>query len=64
VARGSTYTSLPRGFNDHIGSVRVMGSGVQLYEDRNFRGRSTEINRDVANLRPNWRDTVSSVRVF
>jgi Peptidase inhibitor family I36 len=64
VARGATYTSLPSGFNDHIGSIRVFGSGVELFEDRNFRGRSTEVSRDVTNLRGDWRNTVSSVRVF
>ena len=64
VARGATYTSLPRGFNDRIASVRVFGSSVQLFEDPNFRGWSTEINRDVANLSGNWRNSVSSVRVY
>jgi hypothetical protein len=64
VPRGGTYTSLPRGFNDRISSVRVFGSDVRLYQDRDFRGRSTDIRRDVSNLRGNWRDTVSSIRVF
>ena len=64
VPRGGTYTSLPRGFNDRISSVRVFGSDVRLYQDHGFRGRSTEIRRDVTNLRGSWRDTVSSLRVF
>jgi len=64
VPRGGTYASLPRGFNDRISSVRVFGSGVRVYQDRDFHGRSTEMRRDVTNLRGHWRDTVSSIRVF
>jgi hypothetical protein len=64
IPRGGTYTSLPRGFNDRISSVRVFGAGVRVYQDRDFRGRSTEIHRDLSNLRGNWRDSVSSIRVF
>jgi hypothetical protein len=64
VPRGGTYTSLPRGFNDRISSVRVFGSGVRIYQDRDFHGRSREIGRDVANLKGDWRDSVSSIRVF
>jgi hypothetical protein len=64
VPRGSTYTSLPRGFNDSISSIRLFGSGVRIYQDVNFRGRSTEIRSDVRDLRGNWRDSVSSIRVF
>jgi hypothetical protein len=64
VPRGGTYVSLPRGFNDRISSVRVFGSGVRIYQDRDFRGRSRNIDHDVSNLRGDWRDTVSSIRVF
>ena len=64
VARGDTYAWLPPGFNDSISSIRVFGAGVRLYQDRDYRGRSTEIRRDVGNLRGSWRDTVSSIRVF
>jgi hypothetical protein len=64
VPRGGTYTSLPRGFNDRISSVRVFGSSVRLYDDRDFRGRSTEIRRDNSDLKGRWRDTVSSIQVF
>lgn len=62
--RGATYTALPSGFNDRISSIRVFGSEVRIFQDRNFRGRSTEIRSDVPNLRGNWRDKVSSIRVF
>jgi len=64
VPRGGTYASLPRGFNDRISSIRVFGANVRIYRDRDFRGRSTEIRRDAGNLRGNWRDTISSIRVF
>ena len=64
VPRGESYTSLPGGFNDRISSIRVFGSAVRIYEDRNFHGRSSEIRRDNSDLRGHWRDTVSSIRVF
>jgi hypothetical protein len=64
VPRGGTYTSLPRGFNDRISSIRVIGGGVRIFQDRDFRGRSTEIRSDVRDLRGSWRDTVSSMRVY
>jgi hypothetical protein len=64
VPRGGTYTSLPRGFNDRISSIRVFGASVRLFQDRDFRGRSTELRRDTGNLRGSWKDTVSSIRVF
>lgn len=64
VPRGGTYLSLPRGFNDRISSIRVFGAGVRIYQDRDFRGRSRNIERDVDNLRGDWRDTVSSIRVY
>ncbi len=64
VARGDTYASLPRGFNDSISSIRLFGSGVRIYQDQDFRGRSTEIRSDVRDLRGSWRDSISSIRVF
>ena len=64
VPRGATYTSLPSGFNDRISSVRVIGAEVRIFQDRNFRGRSQEIRTSVRDLRGNWRDNVSSIRVF
>lgn len=64
VPRGATYTALPRGFNDRISSVRVFGAEVRIFQERNFRGRSADIRADTPNLRGNWRDNVSSMRVF
>jgi len=64
VPRGATFTALPTGFNDKISSIRVFGGEVRLFQNRNFRGRSTQVQTDTPNLRGTWRDTVSSVRVF
>ena len=62
--RGAVYRSLPRGFNDRISSVRVFGADVRIFQNQNFEGRSTEIRSDTPDLRGNWRDNVSSLRVF
>jgi hypothetical protein len=64
VPRGATYTALPGGFNDKISSIRLFGSEVRIFQDRNFGGRSMEVRSDMRNLRGNWRDNVSSIRVF
>lgn len=64
LARGSSYPSLPRGFNDAIRSIRVFGAGVRIFIDSDFRGRSAEVQRDVPDLHGMWRDTISSIRVF
>ena len=64
VPRGATYNALPRSFNDRISSIRVFGAEVRLFQNRNFRGRSTEIRSDTPNLRGNWKDNISSIRVF
>ena len=62
--RGATYTALPQGFNDRISSIRVFGSEVRIFQDVNFRGRSSEVRSDVPDLRGNWKDKISSIRVF
>ena len=65
VPRGATYSALPRGFNDRISSVRVFGNGeVVLFQNDNFRGRSEVVRGEVRDLRGNWQDNVSSLRVF
>lgn len=64
VPRGARYTSLPRGFNDRISSIRVFGADVRIFQDRDFHGRSREIRNDMPNLRGDWKDDVSSIRVF
>jgi hypothetical protein len=63
--RGATFTSLPSGFNDRISSIRLFGGAeVRVFQDKNFSGRSNEVRKDAHDLRGNWRDTVSSIRVF
>ncbi|MEO6239637.1 MAG: peptidase inhibitor family I36 protein [Vicinamibacterales bacterium] len=62
--RGATFTALPRGFNDRISSVRVFGTEVRLFQSPRFQGRSTEVRSDTPDLRGNWKDNVSSIRVF
>jgi len=64
VDRGDSFRSMPSGFNDRISSIRVFGGGVSLYRDDDFRGRSTRVTRDVANLGSSWGDRISSIRVF
>ena len=64
VPRGATFRALPRGFNDRISSIRVFGAEVRIFQDRDFRGRSREIRSDTPNLRGDWKDDVSSIRVF
>ena len=64
MPRGASYALVPQGFNDQISSIRIMRSGVMIFIDRDYTGRSTRIVSDVANLRGNWRDRISSIRVF
>ena len=64
VARGASYDSLPRGFNDRISSVRIINAEVRLFQNDNFRGRSRDVRSNLRDLRGSWRDTVSSIRVF
>jgi Peptidase inhibitor family I36 len=63
VPRGAAYTSLPSGFNDRISSIRVFGSGVRIWRDRDFRGRSRNINHNERDLHGDWRDVISSIQV-
>jgi len=62
--RGATYTSLPSGFNDKISSIRLFGSEVRIFQDRDFNGKSSEVRKDERNLHGSWSDKVSSIRVF
>jgi hypothetical protein len=63
MPRGTSYASLPGGFNDRISSIRVFGAHVRIFRDRDFRGRSTDVRRDVRDFRGSWRDSISSIRV-
>ena len=64
MPRGGSYTSLPKGFNDRISSVRVFDGTVMIFEDSDFHGRSRQIRGDVRDLRGTWKDEVSSIRVY
>ena len=63
VPRGAAYTSLPNGLNDRISSIRVFGSGVRIWKDRDFHGKSRNINHDERDLHGDWKDVISSVQV-
>ena len=62
--RGASYTSVPDGLNNRISSIRVFDGEVRIFQDQKFHGKSTDIRGDVANLKGNWSDKVSSIRVF
>jgi hypothetical protein len=64
LARGATFDSMPRGFNDRISSIRVINAAVRLFQNEDFRGRSRDVRSDLRDLRGTWRDTVSSIRVY
>jgi hypothetical protein len=64
MPRGAAYTQVPAGFNDTVSSIRVFDSGVQIYLDAGFRGRSERVTSDVPNLEGFWNDKMSSIRVF
>lgn len=64
LPRGGSYSELPSGFNDRISSIRLMGSTVMIFKDRDYRGKSTRVDRNAPNLGSSWGDTISSIRVF
>jgi len=37
---------------------------ARVFQDRDFRGHSKEFRKDAKDLKGEWRDTVSSIRVF
>jgi Beta/Gamma crystallin len=63
ACRGAAYTSLPNGLNDRISSIRVFGSDVRIWRDREFHGKSRTIKHDERDLHGDWRDVISSVQV-
>jgi hypothetical protein len=64
MPRGGAYTQVPAEFNDQISSIRIFDSGVMIYLDAGFRGRSQRVTSDVPNLEGFWNDKMSSIRVF
>jgi hypothetical protein len=64
VPRGGEHAALGGEFNRAIRSIRVFnGARVHIFLDRDFRGRSTEVRHDVADLHGVWRDNIESVSV-
>jgi hypothetical protein len=47
-----------------VRSVRVRGAVAMIFEDRDFDGQSMRITRDVRNLKGQFNDRLSSVRVY
>jgi hypothetical protein len=64
MPRGAAYSEVPAGFNDTVSSIRIFDSGVQIYVDGGFRGRSQRVTSDVPNLEGFWNDKMSSIRIF
>jgi len=64
VQRGGEYAALGGEFNRAIRSIRVFnGASVRIFLDRDFRGRTADVNHDVSDLHGIWRDNIESVRV-
>jgi hypothetical protein len=64
VEAGDALSSLPSGMNDEITSIQTFGNAeVEIYQDVNFRGRSTRFSSSVSNLGSDWNDKLSSLRV-
>jgi Peptidase inhibitor family I36 len=65
VPRGGSYALVPPALNDQISSIKLIrASGVMIFADRDYAGRSTRIGNDMSNLRGSWGDRISSLRVF
>lgn len=74
MRRGDRFSSLPRGFNDQISSIRVFpGAQVELFVDNNFVRPMGRIRQNIDNLanrrlpdEPNrtWNNQISSIRVY
>jgi|GEM_PF-6188070 len=73
MRRGSSYDSLPPGFNDRITSIRIFnGAEVTIFNDSAFRGVNGASRESIPDLRywrlptdPNrsWNDRISSIQV-
>jgi beta/gamma crystallin/peptidase inhibitor family I36 len=64
VRRGGEYAALGGEFNRAIRSIRVFnGARVRIYLERDFRGRMSEVVRDVPDLHGTWRDNIESLSV-
>lgn len=56
---------VPRGTNDEISSVRILGDAeVTVFRDINYQGHSRRFDRDVRDLRRSgWNDRISSYAI-
>jgi len=64
VPRGESVANLGRDFNDSISSIRTFGARVEIFRDRDFHGRSSQVRGDARDLRGSWKDSISSIRVY
>lgn len=72
VRAGDKLPYLPGDFGDNLSSIQTFGGArVRIFNDRNFRGGSTNVNRSIPDLRSlpfgpghTWNNRVSSVMVF
>lgn len=65
VEAGDELESLPRGVNDEVSSIRILGGAdVTVYASTRLRGESRHFDRDVRDLtRERFNDKISSVQV-
>lgn len=72
VRAGDKLPMLPGNIGDNISSIQTFGGArVRVFNDRNFRGGSTEVPGSVPDLRAmrfrdghTWNNRISSVMVF
>lgn len=72
VRSGDRLPALPGDFGDNISSIQTFGGArVRIFNDRNFTGGSTQIDRGVADLRNvpfrgghTWNNRISSIVVY
>lgn len=65
VQVGENVSQVPRGINDKISSIRIIGNADAIvFRDSRFRGQSARFGTDVRNLqREGWNDLISSIRI-
>jgi hypothetical protein len=65
VGPGEELSQVPRGENDEISSIRILGNAeVMVWRDVRFRGPEARFFTDMRDLRrEGWNDAISSVRI-
>lgn len=62
---GDDANRMPRGWNDEISSIEVIGDAeVEVCTDTNFRGSCAIVDRDVSRLPSRYNDSISSYEVY